>query len=107
MRSHLGIRRINILRSPKQGGSSDVDSIPYLKELGVEILENRQSIQQTPNTNEYIHRWSQYVQGFSAAFVQSVLKRYKAEYNDPVILDPFAGSGTVLVQSKLNDYKLY
>jgi hypothetical protein len=52
-----------------------------------------------------VHRWAPYVQGFSSAFVQSILDQYKDDYKSPVILDPFAGCGTVLTQSKLNGYK--
>ena len=104
----LDARRRNILRSPKKEGSSDIDSIPYLNKLNVEIFENKQPIQFTSNINERIHRWAPYVQGFSASFVQSILDRYKTEYdNAPVILDPFAGCGTVLVQAKLNGYKSF
>jgi hypothetical protein len=95
------------MKSPKREGSSDIDSIPYLKELGVDIFENTQPIQFTSNINEHIHRWAPYVQGFSALFVQSVLEQYKGEYSNPVILDPFAGCGTVLVQAKLNGYKSF
>jgi hypothetical protein len=103
----LSARKTNILKSPKKGGSSDIDSIPYLKELGIKILENRQPIQFTSNINERIHRWAPYVQGFSASFVQSMLDQYKGEYDNPVILDPFAGCGTVLVQAKLNGYESF
>ncbi|MCL5061767.1 MAG: hypothetical protein M0Z70_14910 [Nitrospiraceae bacterium] len=99
------IRRTNILASPKFGGSCDIDSKPYLKELGTEIIERRQPIQFTLNFAEHVHRWSPYIQGFSAAFVQSILDQYKNDYDSPIILDPFAGCGTVLTQSKLNGYK--
>jgi len=95
------------MKSPKKGGSSDMDSISYLKELGIEILEKSQRIQFTPNINEHIHRWAPYVQGFSASFVQSIIDQYKDEYSDPIILDPFAGCGTVLVQAKVNGYKSF
>ena len=61
----------------------------------ITIPENIQPIQFTPNINEHIHRWAPYVQGFSASFVQSILDRHKKEYPDPVVLDPFAGCGTV------------
>lgn len=101
----LDARKINIRNSPKRGGSSIVDSIPYLKELNVTISQKAQSIQFTPNINEHIHRWAPYVQGFSALFVQSIFEQYKKAYRQPVILDPFAGCGTVLVQAKLNGYK--
>ncbi|MBI5047739.1 MAG: hypothetical protein HZB54_02140 [Deltaproteobacteria bacterium] len=98
------IRRKNILTSPKLGGSCDIDSIPYLNELGIEIIESRQPIQFTPNFGEHVHRWAPYIQGFSSSFVQSVFDQYKKDYESPVVLDPFAGCGTVLVQSKLNGY---
>jgi len=103
----LDIRKINIMRSPKKGGSSDIDAIPYLKELGIKLIENPQPIQFTPNINEHIHRWAPYVQGFSASFVQSVIDQYKKVYGEPIIFDPFAGCGTVLVQAKLNGYESY
>jgi DNA modification methylase len=103
--SALTVRKINIQKSPKKGGSSDRDAIPYTEELGIEIFENIQPIQFTPNINEHIHRWAPYVQGFSASFVQSILDQYKKEYTEPVVLDPFAGCGTVLVQAKLNGYR--
>ena len=102
--SELTVREINILKSPKRGGSSDIDAAPYIEELGITIPENIQPIQFTPNINEHIHRWAPYVQGFSASFVQSILDRYKKECPRPVVLDPFAGCGTVLVQAKLNGY---
>ena len=38
------IRRRNIIFSPKFGGSCDIDSKPYLKELGIEIIEKRQGL---------------------------------------------------------------
>jgi len=107
IQSELTVRKINILKSPKKGGSSDSDAIPYLEELGIDILENIQPIQFTPNINEHIHRWAPYVQGFSASFVQSILDQYKKGYNNPVVLDPFAGCGTVLVQAKLNGYRSF
>jgi hypothetical protein len=100
-------RQFNIICSSKRNGTSHADSIPYLDELGVEIVDNRQSIQFLPNSRELVHRWSPYVQGFSAQFVQRILDKYRNEYTSPVVLDPFAGSGTVIVQSKLNGFEAY
>jgi DNA modification methylase len=99
------IRKKNVLSSPKFGGSCDIDSKPYLKELSIDIIERKQPIQFTSNFGEHVHRWAPYIQGFSAAFVQSILDQYKDDYKSPIILDPFAGCGTVLTQSKLNGYK--
>ena len=105
--TELSARNKNILRSPKKGGSSKTDSVPYLKELGIQITENLQPIQFTPNINEHIHRWAPYVQGFSASFVQSIFEKYRNDYENPIIFDPFAGCGTVLVQAKLNGYRSF
>ena len=41
------VRKKNILSSPKFGGSCDIDSKPYLRKLGIEIVERRQPIQFT------------------------------------------------------------
>ncbi|MHA2207873.1 MAG: DNA methyltransferase [Candidatus Thorarchaeota archaeon] len=47
-----------------------------------------------------IQRWAPYVQGFSADFVDNMLHRYNVKPGQRV-LDPFAGSGTVLVSAKM------
>lgn len=101
----MDARKRNILASPKNGGSCDIDSKPYLQELSIEIIEKKQPIQFTSNFSERVHRWTPYIQGFSANFVQSVFDQYKDQYENLYILDPFAGCGTVLVQSKLNGYR--
>ncbi len=100
----LDARKRNILHSPKANGSSDSDSIPYLAALGVSVAERKQPIQFTPNFSRHIHRWASYVQGFSASFVESTLRRHCSDYPHLRVLDPFAGCGTVLVQSKLLGY---
>ncbi len=104
---NLDARKLNRLNSPKRGGSSDIDSMDYLEELGVQISLNRQPIKFAENINEHIHRWAPYVQGFSAAFVQSQFDIYSDIYENPIILDPFAGCGTVLVQAKINGFRSY
>lgn len=103
----LTARELNIARSPKKNGSARVDSIPYLEKLGIAIVDKPQSIQFFPNSNELVHRWSPYVQGFSADFVQGVIDEYGKEYTSPIVFDPFAGSGTVIVQAKLNGFDTF
>ena len=50
------------------------------------------------NNKEPIHRWSSYIHGFSASFVNNILEKYKGD-NWNVIMDPFCGAGTVAVAS--------
>ena len=100
----IDVRKKNIMNSPKLGGSCDKDSIPYLEQLKIKILDKKQRIQFTPNFSEQVHRWAAYIQGFSAEFVQSTIDQYQKQYKNLSILDPFAGCGTVLVQSKFSGY---
>jgi len=102
--AEIDARKRNIMNSPKVGGSCEVDAVPYLRDLGIEISDKKQPIQFTPNFSERVHRWAGYIQGFSAEFVQSIIDDYRQEYDSLHILDPFAGCGTVLVQSKLSGY---
>lgn len=106
IREH-NVRLFNIFQSPKKNGSAITDSVRYLRELGIVIEDNRQSIQFTPNYDEKIHGWAPYVQGFSASFVQSIIDRHANKYDNPIIMDPFSGCGTVLVQAKLNGIKSF
>jgi hypothetical protein len=56
-----------------------------------------------------IHRWVPWIAGYSASFVDDVLAAYipgnSANYPHMVILDPFAGVGTTLVQAMLRGYQ--
>lgn len=49
----------------------------------------------TDNMKLPVHRWFRYSAGFSAAWVESVLK----EHRPMTVLDPFVGSGTVCIAS--------
>lgn len=49
----------------------------------------------TDNMKLPVHRWFRYSAGFSAAWVESVLK----DHNAMAVLDPFVGSGTVCIAS--------
>ena len=47
-----------------------------------------------------IHRWTNWIAGFSGDFVQSVIKQYlPSPKREDIILDPFAGVGTTLVEA--------
>lgn len=66
----------------------------------ISFVKFRQKITFSENGEKRIHRWSPYIQGFSASFVDEILSRYNLGKGD-VILDPFVGSGTVLVCAKM------
>lgn len=51
------------------------------------------------NNQTPIHRWFPYKEGFSQSFVEKMFDRYKINKNSRII-DPFAGSGTVLIEAK-------
>jgi DNA modification methylase len=54
----------------------------------------------SPNMDRAIHRWSSYVQGFSADFVDHVIENAGLGRRD-VLLDCFSGSGTSTLCAKL------
>lgn len=55
----------------------------------------------SPNHQESIHRWYQYIEGFSSKFVQTLL--YEFASPNCRVYDPFAGTGTTVAVSALND----
>lgn len=66
----------------------------------ISFTKYKQKITFAENGGKRIHRWSPYIQGFSASFVEDVIDKYKLGKGD-VVLDPFVGSGTVLVCAKM------
>ena len=50
----------------------------------------------TDNMKLPVHRWFRYSAGFSAEWVQNVIR----EHSPSCVLDPFSGSGTTLLASK-------
>ncbi|HYA10662.1 MAG TPA: DNA methyltransferase [Thermoplasmata archaeon] len=71
----------------------------FLRENGIAIGSYRGPITFRANETEPIHRWWPYVQGYSAEFVRGVLSAGNIGRGSTV-LDPFAGSGTTLVEAR-------
>lgn len=71
----------------------------FEREYGIKLYFDKQHITSSYNGKEPIHRWSSYIQGFSAKFVNSILEKYKIDSSCSV-LDPFNGSGTTLICAK-------
>lgn len=56
------------------------------------------------NRTAPVHRWVPWIAGFSGAFVDSVLAAYLDHRKPAVVLDPFSGVGTTLIQSAIRGY---
>ena len=97
----LWIQR-SLVRHPARGPDF-VGPEKYLKEFcrtgGIRPASYSGELQFRPNTEEAVHRWWPYVQGFSAGFVRSIAGRYGIGPGRAV-LDPYAGSGTVPVVAR-------
>ena len=53
------------------------------------------------NREAPVHRWVPWIAGFSRQFVQDALARHLPEPGASVVLDPFAGVGTTLIEADL------
>lgn len=56
------------------------------------------------NRSAPVHRWVPWIAGFSSTFVDSVLATYVGKKKYALVLDPFAGVGTTLLQSAIQGY---
>jgi DNA modification methylase len=56
------------------------------------------------NKNVPLHRWVPWIAGYSATFVDGVLSAYLGNRKDALVLDPFCGVGTTLLQAVLRGY---
>ena len=70
------------------------------------VDESQNSTTFQDNMKLPLHRWYRYTAGFSGAWVGSLLEQGKREGRHKVI-DPFAGSGTVMVESMLHGVDSY
>jgi DNA methylase len=71
----------------------------FSRDHGVVLGNHAGAITFSDNTDLPVHRWWPYVQGYSAEFVSDVIRRERLPAG-ATILDPFAGSGTTLVEAR-------
>ncbi len=71
----------------------------FQRENGVSLGHYAGPITFRSNETRPVHRWWPYVQGYSAEFVTGVLEGADLR-RGATILDPFAGSGTTLVEAR-------
>ena len=81
--------------------------------LQLELFSTPYTIEDSQNSTTFqdnmklpLHRWYRYTAGFSGAWVGNLLEKGKQDGRSKVI-DPFAGSGTVLVESMLHGVDSY
>ena len=63
-------------------------------------LFNRRLVSFQANKTETLHNWIKYREGFSAQLVELLISEFGIQPGE-TILDPFAGSGTTLLQAKM------
>ena len=81
--------------------SAHAKIVSLISQYGASGSSAKHSTTFSKNHTAPIHNWYSYVEGFSWDFVQKTLEEYKPD-PDSVVLDPFCGSGTTLVESNLN-----
>ncbi|MDE2968042.1 MAG: DNA methyltransferase [Chloroflexota bacterium] len=71
----------------------------HLKGLPSEYADTRPSRNQILDDDRPIHDWYRFVLSFPPHLVREYLERFEAD-DDMVVLDPFCGTGTTLVEAK-------
>jgi len=83
-----------------------------LKNLTLDLFPDDIKVEQnysatfSDNMSLAIHKWYRYTAGFSASWVNQLIKQEKANGRTRII-DPFAGSGTVLLESEFAGVESY
>lgn len=75
----------------------EATKIPKIKISGTPRSKYERSGSFTDNMKLPVHRWYRYSAGFSAEWTKCVLEQHENAKN---ILDPFVGSGTVLIEAE-------
>lgn len=57
------------------------------------------------NKQAPLHRWVPWIAGFSSSFVGDAFDYYLGDATEAVVLDPFAGVGTTLVEAQLRGWR--
>ena len=78
--------------------------VPLITETVAPLLFRDSAFGQ--NKRDAIHRWVPWIAGFSAGFVADTFRHYLPDpaRRDVVVLEPFSGVGTTLVEGLLRGY---
>lgn len=83
-----------------------------VKNLTLDLFPDEVKVEQNysatfaDNMSLPIHKWYRYTAGFSASWVNELIRKEKANGRTRII-DPFAGSGTVLLESEFEGVESY
>lgn len=83
-----------------------------VKNLTLDLFPDEVKIEQdysatfADNMSLAIHKWYRYTAGFSASWVNQLIRQERANGRTRII-DPFAGSGTVLIESEFEGVESY
>ena len=83
-----------------------------VKNLTLDLFPDEVKVEQNysatfaDNMSLAIHKWYRYTAGFSASWVNQLIRQEKANGRTRII-DPFAGSGTVLLESEFEGVEAY
>lgn len=73
----------------------------FRNQFGKALSKYKGKITFGQNGKKRMHRWSPYIQGFSAGFVEAMIRKYRIKQGMKIV-DPFLGSGTISVCAKLH-----
>lgn len=77
---------------------NQIEQLELFAEQGVKRVEQNYSSTFSANMSLPVHRWYRYTAGFSAEWVRELIAQEKSKGRKNII-DPFVGSGTVLIES--------
>ena len=83
---------------------SSAAAVSTTPETGLPDPEFRDAAQ-ADNKQQPLHRWVPWIAGFSSRFVADVFDHYLGDVDDALVLDPFAGVGTTLVEAQLRGWQ--
>ncbi|WP_217359311.1 DNA methyltransferase [Anabaena sp. UHCC 0204] len=85
--------QLNLFNSPTS--LIETQKLPANKKLSTNIFTN----------NYPIHRWYNFIAGFSPEFVKFCIQEAKLNSDDDIVIDPFSGLGTTLVEANFQNFQ--
>lgn len=96
----LDFEEIKYKNNDKYSFLSQYISILQSKYIMNDKGQYKNLVNYSQNYNEPYHNWFKYKEGYAAELVKSLLEEFNYNEGD-IVLDPFCGSGTTLLEGKL------